>query len=188
MVSIRVLRDYALGATPDGMVLFYQIQDRRIRTAKIMDYDPSGHRRKVHSWLHNLPGIKEYYSGGFRLRQCLFGAHLLSKYPEKMVAVVEAEKTACVMAGFNPKILWLATGGATVNLNKDSLAPLKGRRVIFYPDASPDDRVYNYWKTLVKTCMPPGTDFIIDDRLTGIWVSPQDKEKGIDLVDLLLNK
>jgi len=184
-VAMRVLRDYALGATPDGRVLFYQIQDRRIRTAKIMDYDPSGHRRKVPSWLHNLPGIKEYYPGGFRLRQCLFGIHLLFKYPEKMVAVVEAEKTACVMAGFYPDTLWLATGGATVNLNADSLAPLKGRRVVFYPDASPEDKIYKDWQRRTALNMPTSTSYQVDDSLTGSKVSETDKEKGIDLVDII---
>jgi hypothetical protein len=39
--------------------------------------------------------VEEY--GDFELKQCYFGEHLLEKYPEKPVAVVESEKTAVDM-------------------------------------------------------------------------------------------
>jgi len=185
--ALRILGDYGLGATADGKVLFYQIHGRQIRTAKIMDYDKeTGHRQGNPSWLHVLPEISKHYPTGFRLQQCLFGTHLLSRYPDKPVGVVEAEKTACVLAGLYPGTLWLATGGATVNLNSDSLVPLKGRRVIFYPDASLDDKVYKDWCTRTAMYIPSDTSYQVDDSLTGDKISEADKEKGIDLVDILI--
>ena len=45
------------------------------------------------------------------MTQCLFGEHLLTRYPERIVALVEAEKTAVIGAGFIPEYVWLATGG-----------------------------------------------------------------------------
>jgi hypothetical protein len=44
----------------------------------------------------------------------LFGAHLLKRYPDATVNVVESEKTALVMAnyyGMSDRQLWLAVGG-----------------------------------------------------------------------------
>lgn len=185
--ALRILGDYGLGATADGRVLFYQIQDRQIRTAKIMDYDKeTGYRRGNVSWLHTLPSVSKHYPTGFRLQQCLFGTHLLARYPDKPVCVVEAEKTACVMAGIYPDTLWLATGGATVNLGADSLAPLKGRRVIFYPDASPGDKIFKDWQARTALYMPSNTPYRVDDSLTGDKIPEAGKEKGIDLVDIYL--
>jgi len=185
--ALRILGDYGLGAAADGRVLFYQIYGRQIRTAKIMDYDrETGHRRGNPSWLHALPLVSKHYPTGFRLQQCLFGAHLLARYPDKPVCVVESEKTACVMAGFYPDTLWLATGGATVNLNADSLAPLKGRRVIFYPDASPGDKIFKDWQARTALYMPSNASYRVDDSLTGDKILEADKEKGIDLVDIYL--
>ena len=37
------------------------------------------------------------------MTQCLFGEHLLTRYPERIVALVEAEKTAVIGAGFIPE-------------------------------------------------------------------------------------
>ena len=45
------------------------------------------------------------------MTQCLFGEHLLTRYLERIVALVEAEKTAVIGAGFIPEYVWLATGG-----------------------------------------------------------------------------
>lgn len=185
--ALRILGDYGLGATADGRVLFYQIYGRQVRTAKIMDYDKeTGHRRGAPSWLHNLPEIRKHYPRGFRLCQCLFGAHLLTEYPRKPVGVVEAEKTACVLSGLFPGTLWLATGGATVNMNRESLSLLAGRRVTFYPDASPGDRILEDWKFRAHSFMPPDSVFVISNLLAGDRITEADKEKGIDLADLYI--
>ena len=45
------------------------------------------------------------------MTQCLFGEHLLTRYRERIVALVEAEKAAVIGAGFIPEYVWLATGG-----------------------------------------------------------------------------
>ena len=66
------------------------------------------------------------------MTQCLFGEHLLTRYPERIVALVEAEKTAVIGAGFIPENVWLATGGRSgVN---DRVDILKNRKILVFAD------------------------------------------------------
>ena len=55
--------------------------------------------------------IHRHRHSSWTMTQCLFGEHLLTRYPERIVALVEAEKTAVIGAGFIPEYVWLATGG-----------------------------------------------------------------------------
>jgi hypothetical protein len=64
----------------------------------------------------------------------LFGEHLLDRFPDKTIGLVESEKTALVADAVFPHYLWLATGGATRNLDR-AIAVLSGRRVVVFPDA-----------------------------------------------------
>jgi hypothetical protein len=57
------------------------------------------------SWAHSELKLHD-----FRLKQCLFGEHLL-KNSSSPVMLVESEKTAVVMSHFIPDYIWLATGG-----------------------------------------------------------------------------
>lgn len=64
----------------------------------------------------------------------LFGLHLISRYPEKTICIVESEKSALVCALRYPEYLWLATGGCS-NLQSSKLRPLMQRRLVVYPDS-----------------------------------------------------
>ena len=63
------------------------------------------------TWVHSLLKRNGALAQGWDLSQCLFGEHLLARYPDKPVALVESEKTAVVCASINPDCVWLATGG-----------------------------------------------------------------------------
>ena len=68
----------------------------------------------------------------------LFGAHLLKRYPDAIVNIVESEKTALIMANFYGQLdrqLWIACGGLK-HLHLDSMQPLidMGRTVWLWPD------------------------------------------------------
>ena len=66
------------------------------------------------------------------MTQCLFGEHLLTRYLERIVALVEAEKTVVIGAGFIPEYVWLATGGRSgVN---DRVDILKNRKILVFAD------------------------------------------------------
>jgi hypothetical protein len=94
--------------------------------------------------------LKLYAKNGARLSHCLFGEHLLKQYPNNIVGIVEAPKTAIIATlyeGFpdvESNILWLAVW-AKDYLN-NLLPNLAGRQVILYPDASLNDETFYKWK------------------------------------------
>lgn len=57
---------------------------------------------------------------------------MLSKYPDKEVCLVEAEKTAIICSGFMPQYLWVAVGGKS-QLG-DKVEVLDGRTILAIPD------------------------------------------------------
>ena len=77
----------------------------------------------------------------WQLFQCLFGEHLLSLYPDKVVVLVESEKSAIIGSAIFPNYLWLATGGKS-QMKEDKLRVLSGRTVLLFPDADG----YTEWK------------------------------------------
>jgi hypothetical protein len=68
----------------------------------------------------------------------LFGSHLLKRYPQAAVNIVESEKTAIIMAnyyGIPDRQLWLACGGLK-HMTLEAIQPLidQGRKVWLWPD------------------------------------------------------
>lgn len=102
-----LIDEYRIGVTRDRTVIFYQIDVQgRIRTGKVMKYDPeTGHRIKDENtpnkitWVHSLLKYSGHLPQEWTLSQCLFGEHLLPLFPEKPVALVESENTAIICAG-----------------------------------------------------------------------------------------
>lgn len=135
-----LINEYQLGVTSSGDVIFFEIDiDGKCRTGKIMKYDrETGHRIKDESqpnrinWVHSELKRAKNLPQDWTVTQCLFGEHLLARYPEKTVVLVEAEKTAVICAAFMPEYIWLATGGKS-QLN-DRVRVLTGRKVFAFPD------------------------------------------------------
>lgn len=159
----QLLTEYCVGTSArwDGSTVWWQIDtDRQVRTGKIMDYDPATGRRVKDSqgrarmsWVHAI--VDEGRREGFSLRQCLYGAHLLARYPDARLWVLESEKGALITAmvleslGLYGDIIPIATGGCGA-LTADKyerldplsrMAPLRGRDVTLLPD----DGVYTQW-------------------------------------------
>ena len=173
--------EYRLGVTKDGSVIFFQIDEEgRCRSGKVMKYDPvTGHRIRDGrsacriTWVHVLMKKQGLLPEEWDLSQCLFGEHLLQRYPWKTVALVESEKTAVICAGLLPEYIWIATGGKNGLGNK--LDCLAYRKVVVYPDVD----AYDYWCEQL-TGYP---DIIVSDLLQR--VKGQGDEK-MDLADWLL--
>ena len=75
----HVAERYRLGATKDGGVIFWQIDDQqRVHTGKIMYYQPDCHRDKQRhpTWVHCL--MKDQLPPNYEFHPCLFGLHLLT--------------------------------------------------------------------------------------------------------------
>ena len=70
---------YRLGASKEGGVIFWEIDDQqRVHTGKIMYYQSDCHRDKQHTptWVHSL--MKDKLPENYELQHCLFGLHLLT--------------------------------------------------------------------------------------------------------------
>ena len=136
------LHDYCVGPWKDGRVAFWQIDHQgRPRSAKLMRYETNGHRDKNENpgWIHNQDGIRDKCDlDHHEFRTCPFGMHLLKKYPNAVVNVVESEKTALICAnayGHPENSLWLAVGGIKF-LKPEVLQPIidQGRNIWLWPD------------------------------------------------------
>lgn len=136
---------YLLGATKNKEVIFWQIDvNGMVRTGKIMQYNPETGKRIKHAsgaidWAHNKLKKFGILSEDFKLKQCFFGEHLLSLYPETTVCIVESEKSAIISGAFFQEVIWLATGGIG-NLSIDKCNVLKGRNIILFPDLNAYDK------------------------------------------------
>ena len=181
----RIIIDYHIASTSDHATIFLQLDlNGNCRTGKIMQYDPAtGHRIKDEavpgriSWLHTRLKRRHQLPKDWQITQCLFGEHLLQKYPDKTVALVESEKTAIICSALMPEYLWLATGGKS-QFNQ-RLAVLKSRKIIAFPDIDG----YHTW--LNKSTDFPFLDLRVSDLLEKN-ATPADREAHIDLADWLL--
>ena len=149
----ETLWTYCVGGWRDGRVVFWGIDHDGVpRAAKLMRYVEDGHRDKTQhpGWIYNQPGTydenRNYIKGpkdildpdNHTILKPLFGAHLLKRYPDAIVNIVESEKTALIMANFYGQLdrqLWIACGGLK-HLHLDSMQPLidMGRTVWLWPD------------------------------------------------------
>lgn len=141
-----------------------------------------------------LPEWLEAYLKQDKRVSCLFGSHLLSKYPQNPVALVEAPKTAIygtLYFGFPEQpenLIWLAVYNKS-SFSYDKLKVLQGRDVYTFPDLSKDGNTFKEWETKAKEMENrlPGTKFIFSDLLEQL--APEtDKYEGYDIADYLIKQ
>ena len=181
----RLVREYCIGVTNNGDVVFYQIdKDGRCRTGKVMKYNrKTGRRIKDDSvkipitWVHSLLKQQGVLTKEWELKQCLFGEHLLQKYPDKAVCLVEAEKTAIICSGFMPEYVWVAVGGKS-QLG-DKVEALAGRTILAIPDVDAQDA----WMEKIKE--RPHLNIQITDFLKK-RATEDDLANGADIADILI--
>lgn len=126
-------------------------------------------------WAHKALQYTDY-----KLKQCLFGEHLL-RINDKTVAIVESEKTAIIASAFMPDFIWLATGSLN-NLSADKCRVLKGRKVILFPDLNAFDK----WTAKAKEMAHPSSLLVSD--LLERNASDEERKKGFDIADYLLKR
>ena len=112
-------------------------------------------------------------------------------YGMRAVAVVEAEKSAVILSEHFPEYLWMATGGLG-EVQAEKFRPLRGRKVIFFPDTDPDGTAYRRWYEAAQEVQrqlwwedspPIYVSPILEERATA-----EQKERKIDLVDFINEK
>lgn len=183
----RVLEDYRIGATKDGSTIFWQIDIKgQVRTGKIITYNGTdGHRIKDKGadWVHSRLRKQGVLGEQWALTQCLFGEHLLSDTANanKVIAVVESEKTAIICAVQYSDCVWLATGGKS-QLSADKMKVLSGRTVIFFPDVDG----YHEWKERTKSftfCRNVTVSDFLERN-----ASEEDRANKVDIADLIISQ
>ena len=184
----RLFRLYRVGTSRmwKGAAVFWQIdRNGNVRAGKIMGYDAAtGHRIKEPfnqvSWVHSVRRVQ-----GFRIKQCLFGEHLLSDnsvaMSAKPVAIVESEKTALVAALFIPDFIWLATGGMHGCFNSGAMQVLRGREVVLFPDLKATEEWRRRLLMLESFCRCATCSDLLERIATGAQ-----REAGLDIADFLL--
>lgn len=186
----EVANEYKIGTGRNGEAIFWQIDAaNKIRTGKLIAYDPAtGKRRKDRSpnWIHAALKQAGQLPETFELRQCFFGEHLLTKYPGRAIAIVEAEKTAVIASickGVFPDLVWLACGGLS-NLKAESLSRIsRGRKLRLFPDANGFDK----WQAIASEARKAGIAIKVSDLLERLATSEQ-KRDGLDLADYLIDE
>lgn len=155
----ETLWQYCVGGWNDDRVVFWLIDHNGTpRAAKLMCYMPDGHRDKNEhpGWIYNQDGCRQKLNPqDHTILKPLFGSHLLNRYPNAVVNIVESEKTALIMANYYGNLdtqLWLACGGLQ-HLRLEAMQPLidQKRKVWLWPDKDGTDK----WQEVVEKL---GTD------------------------------
>ena len=133
----QIITEYFIGTSQHfngGATVFWQI-DRysNIHRGKVMQYDPNTGKRVKIKGKGLVTSIHSLNDLGDLPPQCLFGEHLLPKYPDMFVGIVESEKTAIIASGVITDCIFLACGGCQ-NLTIAMCKPLRGRNVVLFPD------------------------------------------------------
>jgi Domain of unknown function (DUF6371) len=175
----------------------------KVRTIQAKLFDDSNHTigtNFLHSILKQqfeqqcipLPEWLNAYVGQEKKVTCLFGEHLLSKYPLNPVAVVEAPKTAIYATLYfglpdtPDRLIWVAVYNKS-SFSEDKFQVLRGRDILTFPDLSEDGGTYKEWEAKARRIeeLLPGTRFIFSDLLERL--APDElRSKGADLADVLI--
>jgi len=185
----KIIDLYYLGTTTfwNNSTVFWQIDiENKVRAGKMIMYKKTGKRTKYINWVHSEL-IKRNHLSNYNLKQCFFGEHLLNQYQKKTIALVESEKTACLMSQFFDKYLWLSTGSLT-GLKIKKMDALKDRKIILYPDlgiSKNNITPYQFWSKRCEEFKALGFDISISDLLEKKATEEQ-RKSGFDIADYFI--
>ena len=201
----RVIEMYHLGTIKEGYLegaVTYPYFERidKIRAIQIMQYDLQNHRKNT-NWIDKykevIGNFNDEWLSMYNLNEikvsCFFGAHLVKRYPNNPIGIVESAKSAIVATlyyGFpesNAKnFIWLGS------FSRDALSEMKckllsNRDVYFFPDLSKDGSTYNLWdkKRLAFQKSIPSARFRMVDTFEK-RASEIEKNEGLDIADFLI--
>ena len=98
-------------------------------------------------------------------KRCMFGEHIISRFKDATVVIVEAQRAGMFMSFamidvYEPKEIYLATGGKS-NLQSYLFERLEHRKVVLLPDVDGTE----LWSEKMEKLQlkHPLTDFYVDD-------------------------
>ncbi|OOQ59116.1 DUF6371 domain-containing protein [Mucilaginibacter pedocola] len=120
-------------------------------------------------------------TANFKLRQCLFGEHLLPEAPHIPVAIVESEKTAIIASALMPAFTWLACGSLD-GLNTDKCRILAGRKVMLFPDVNG----YDKWLAKARQLQRENPALRIEvSAMLEQHATEENRKQGVDIADVV---
>lgn len=163
----------------------YFDQERRLCFAKLMRFNAAtGNRKKGDYDTSSLRTRLKIEP--FNRKITYFGEHLLPKFRDLPVAIVESEKTAIIATLCDtvfPEAVWLATGSLSVLTADRLLRCCKGRKVVLYPDAGGFER----WSTVAADSRKLGLDVRVSTIIEDI-ATDAEKQSGFDIADYLIRE
>lgn len=201
-VADELLSRFQLGTSSHwpGACVFWLIDEQdRVRGGQVVLLDETGHTvkqpRRHTTWAHTAlaaasqrrgqapPTWLADYEAHGQKSPCLFGLPQLAAAPATQpVALVESAKTAMLATPYLPSYIWLATMGLSY-LTVDRLAPLRGRRLVLFPDAGALDK----WQARADELRRQGFDVQVSDGLEKM-ATEEERAAGLDLADVLLRE
>lgn len=206
----KVIELYRLGTVANGYragaITFPFIDiENNVRAIQVKQFDETNHTTGtdfLHSIIekhHNrnntpLPKWLQAYTKQDKRVSCLFGEHLLNKYPSNPIALVEAPKTAIYgslyfgLPNTTKDFIWLAVyNKSSFSFNK--LNVLQNRNVFVFPDLSKDGNTFKEWESKAKDFEKQitGCRFVFSDLLER-FADEQDRDNGNDIADLLIKQ
>lgn len=197
---------YCIGASKLGGVIFWQIDhEGRVHDGKVMYYLPDCHRNKDRSahptWVSALLARRNGNPKSTS-SHCLFGLHQLATFNSSPasklytlnsqlsspLAIVEAEKTAFILSELYPEYIWLATGGLS-EVQPEKFRPLRGHKVVMFPDTDPDGIAFRRWSEAAKEVMGSifweGSPPIRVSPILELNATREQKQRKIDILDFI---
>ena len=155
----------------------------RVCNLKVQHYetDPHmerfGHSNQTTYWLGRMWANEGRLPKEAQFKaDCLFGEHLLPRYPNSKVALVESPKNVLFGALAFPQLTWVAAGNKGM-LKRETMQPLQGRDVIVIPDCD----AVSEWSAAIGS-MSDLANFVISDFCRR--VAPEGQPK-YDIADYL---
>lgn len=206
----KVVELYRLGTIESGYksgaVTFPYIDTSgNVRAVQVKQFDQDNHTTGT-TFLHSiveqslkqsgeqLPEWLQAYNQQSKKVSCLFGEHLLSKFPSNPIALVEAPKTAIYgtlyfgLPETPDSLVWLAVYNKS-SFSFEKLKALEGRFVYVFPDLSKNGTTFKEWQAKAKEFekLLPKTKFVFSELLE--QKAPEhDKGEGLDLADYLIKQ
>jgi hypothetical protein len=184
------VKEYLIGT--EGRFTVFPTIDRlgRVCKAKLIRYDPVTGKRirsqfsvsSLQAKLKRSGQLKENFETD---KEVFFGEHLLTKYPERPVAIVESEKAAVIASickGVFPDFVWLATGSKQWLKVKRITKLDRDRQIILYPDADG----FETWREVALVARSLGFQIKLSSLIEEI-ATEAEKSKQVDIADYLIN-
>ncbi|AGC76869.1 hypothetical protein LX97_03239 [Nonlabens dokdonensis] len=193
----EIITRYLLGTISkpwEKSVVFWRLSpDNVLSYGKIMNYNPKTGRKIKEPYLKISSFHKVLYRGkrdSFKYKKALFGMHLINENKTKPIAIVESEKTACIMSAIKSEFIWIASSGISM-LDQNVMIDLIDRKIIFYPDLSERNKkgfnAYDIWLRKAEELKEFGFDITVSKFLYEL-ADTEDLENGYDIADYFIEK